>query len=168
MHKVCWIKNSLKYRDTKTPGDSDRTDRLIFSFCHESSMITNLRYAGKIPRKHLSVNKRISKCTRENCTQHRKSWQSSWNRWFPTMKAVTGAAVWEKRKLLKQHTVRDSSNTVKTMRWLLSGCSETDQKLIISDENVDQPCPVSILCRMPCSFCKTGSRTYGRQVHPPA
>ena len=33
---------------------------LFSDFCHESSMITNLRYAGKIPRKYLSVNKRIS------------------------------------------------------------------------------------------------------------
>lgn len=63
----------------------------------------------------------------ENCTQHRKNWQSSWNRWFPKMKAVTGAAVWEKGSCWKQHTVRDAL--------------ETDQKLIISDENVDRMLP---------------------------
>lgn len=94
---------------------------LFSDFCHESSMITNLRYAGKIPRKYLSVNKRIS-----NALGKLYATPEELAEFLEQMVSYNESGHWGsclgKRKLLETaYCQRDSSNTVKTMRWLLSG-----------------------------------------------
>lgn len=114
---------------------------LFSDFCHESSMITNLRYAGKIPRKHLSVNKRIS-----NALGKLYATPEELAEFLEQMVSYNESGHWGsclgKRKLLEtaycqgqfEHRQNDAVAAVRD-------ALETDQKLIISDENVDRMLP---------------------------
>ena len=114
---------------------------LFSDFCHESSMIANLRYAGKIPRKHLSVNKRIS-----NALGKLYATPEELAEFLEQMVSYNESGHWGsclgKRKLLEtaycqgqfEHRQNDAVAAVRD-------ALETDQKLIISDENVDRMLP---------------------------
>lgn len=104
-------------------------------------MITNLRYAGKIPRKHLSVNKRIS-----NALGKLYATPEELAEFLEQMVSYNESGHWGsclgKRKLLEtaycqgqfEHRQNDAVAAVRD-------ALETDQKLIISDENVDRMLP---------------------------
>ena len=114
---------------------------LFSDFCHESSIITNLRYAGKIPREYLSVNKRIS-----NALGKLYSTPEELAEFLEQMVSYNENGHWGsclgRRKLLEvaycqgqfEHRQNDA---VAAVRDVL----ETAQKLIVSDEHVDHMLP---------------------------